>query len=180
MGPPGAGKGTQAARLAEEHDLFPLSTGDMLRAHIKAGTDLGNQAKALVDAGVLVADDIILGMVREEIKDKQPVRLLLDGFPRTIPQAEGLDTLLAQLGAPIDYVFELRVDVEEIVQRLIKRGQQEGRADDTEATIRHRMGVYEKQTRPLSQYYGERDLLTIVDGIGTPDEVAARIREGIQ
>lgn len=180
VGPPGAGKGTQAARLAEQHELFPLSTGEMLRAHISAETDLGKQAKELVDSGILVADDIILGMVREEISNLKPMRLLLDGFPRTIPQAEGLDQLLTQLGAPINQVFELRVDVEEVVQRLVKRGEAEGRADDTEETIRKRMDVYENQTRPLVQYYEERGLLTVIDGVGTPDEVAKRIEKGLK
>lgn len=180
VGPPGAGKGTQAARLAEQHELFPLSTGEMLRAHISAETDLGKQAKELVDSGILVADDIILGMVREEISNRKPMRLLLDGFPRTIPQAEGLDQLLTQLGAPINQVFELRVDVEEVVQRLVKRGEAEGRADDTEETIRKRMDVYENQTRPLVQYYEERGLLTVIDGVGTPDEVAKRIEKGLK
>lgn len=180
VGPPGAGKGTQAARLAEQHQLFPLSTGEMLRAHISAGTELGVQAKELVDSGILVADDIILAMVREEIIDHAPVRLLLDGFPRTIAQAEGLDEILAELGAPIDQVFEMRVDVEEVVDRLVKRGQAEGRTDDTEETIRKRMGVYETQTRPLVDYYEERGLLTVIDGMGTPDEVAARIQKELK
>lgn len=178
VGPPGAGKGTQAARLAEAHELYTLSTGEMLRAHIAAGTELGNNAKAIIDAGELVSDDIILEMVRGEIESRNPVRLLLDGFPRTIGQAEALDALLAELGAPINHVFEFTVDVEEIVSRLVQRGAELGRSDDTEETIRNRIAVYEQQTKPLVAYYQAQGLLYQVDGLGTPDEVAERVKAG--
>lgn len=179
VGPPGAGKGTQAARLAEAHELEILSTGEMLRAHIAEGTELGNNAKAIIDAGELVSDHIILEMVRGEIESRSPVRLLLDGFPRTIPQAEALDSLLGELGAPINHVFELKVDAEEIVSRLLQRGSELGRSDDTEETIRNRISVYEQQTKPLVAYYAKQHLLTEVDGLGTPDAVASRIKAGL-
>lgn len=180
MGPPGAGKGTQASLVATERALAKLSTGDMLRAHVKNGTDLGRRAKALMDDGVLVPDDLIIAMVRSELESMEPVRVLLDGFPRTTAQAEALDRLLAELGAPITAVIELNVDAEELVARLLKRADQEGRSDDNEDTIRTRMRVYAEQTAPLLDYYRRAGKLQRVDGVGALDEVAARIQEAIE
>ena len=175
MGPPGAGKGTQASRLAETHDLLKLSTGDMLRSHVKHGSELGLRAKSLMDEGVLVPDDLIIAMVRGELESSTPVRVLLDGFPRTTAQAEALDVLLSELGAPIDAVVVLSVDSEELVRRLLGRAKAEGRSDDNEDTIRTRMQVYQEQTRPLLDYYKAAGKLHRVDGVGSEAEVSERI-----
>lgn len=175
MGPPGAGKGTQASRLAESHGLVKLSTGDMLRSHVKQRTELGKRAKSLMDEGVLVPDDLIIDMVRGELADAEPVRVLLDGFPRTTAQAEALDALLGELGASIDAVVVLSVDSEELVRRLLGRAKAEGRSDDNEDTIRTRMQVYQEQTRPLLDYYRAAGKLHRVDGVGSEAEVSARL-----
>ena len=177
MGPPGAGKGTQAARLAASRGLTKLSTGDMLRDHVKRGTELGQRAKSLMDEGVLVPDDLIIAMVREELAKMDPVRVLLDGFPRTTGQAQALDAMLKELGAPIDAVIVLSVDAEELVRRLMKRAAEEGRSDDNEDTIRTRMQVYQEQTRPLLDYYRAAGKLHRVNGVGTEDEVHQRIAQ---
>ncbi len=175
MGPPGAGKGTQAQRLAAARDLTKLSTGDMLRDHVRRGTELGVQAKVLMDEGVLVPDDIIIGMVKAELDAQDPVRVLLDGFPRTTAQAQALDQLLADYGAEIAAAVELAVDEDELVRRLVSRAEQEGRSDDNEQTIRTRMQVYRDQTAPLLSYYGEQGKLRSVDGVGSLDEVTSRV-----
>jgi adenylate kinase len=170
MGPPGAGKGTQAAKLA-------ASRGDMLRDHVKRGTELGQRAKSLMDEGVLVPDELIVAMVKDELVGMSPVKVLLDGFPRTIRQAEALDAMLKELGAPIDAVVVLSVDSEELVRRLIGRAAAEGRSDDNEDTIRTRMQVYQEQTRPLLDYYRAAGKLHRVNGVGTEDEVHERIAD---
>jgi len=175
MGPPGAGKGTQASLLAESRGLHKLSTGDMLRSHVKQGTELGVRAKSLMEEGVLVPDDLIIAMVRAELEKMPTVRVLLDGFPRTTGQAEALDALLADLGTPIDVVVELRVDSDELIRRLLGRAVAEGRSDDNEDTIRTRMQVYMELTRPLLDYYRATGKLRRVDGGGTTAEVARRI-----
>lgn len=176
MGPPGAGKGTQADRLAAARGLRKLSTGEMLRAHVQAGTELGRRAKTIMDAGELVPDELIIAMVRQELS-QPPVRVLLDGFPRTRAQAEALDRLLAELGASLHAVVLLEVDEEEIVKRLLKRAELEGRSDDNEETIRNRMRVYTEQTQPLIDYYQAQGKLRRVDGLGSIDRVAHAIRE---
>lgn len=175
MGPPGAGKGTQASLLAEDRNLLKLSTGDMLRSHVKQGTELGLRAKSLMEEGVLVPDELIIAMVRAELEKMTPVRVLLDGFPRTTGQAAALDALLEELGAPIDAVIELRVDSDELIRRLLGRAVAEGRSDDNEETIRTRMQVYMEQTRPLLDYYRAAGTLRRVDGVGSTDEVSERI-----
>ncbi len=180
MGPPGAGKGTQASMVAEARALKKLSTGEMLREHVKRGTELGVRAKALMDEGVLVPDDLIIAMVRAELEGMQPVRVLLDGFPRTTAQAEALDELLAELGAPITAAVELKVDADELVARLLRRAEQEGRSDDNEDTIRTRMRVYTEQTAPLLGYYEQKGKLEQVDGVGSLEDVAARIGSAIE
>ncbi len=177
MGPPGAGKGTQAALLAQSRGLTKLSTGDMLRDHVRRGTELGVKAKSLMDEGVLVPDDLIISMVREELDRMDPVRVLLDGFPRTTGQAEALDALLREQRAPIDAVVVLSVDSEELVRRLMGRSAAEGRSDDNEDTIRTRMQVYQEQTRPLLDYYRSAGKLHRVDGVGSESEVSQRIAE---
>lgn len=176
IGPPGAGKGTQAEKLARARRLNKLSTGDMLRDHVGRGSDLGVVAKATMDAGQLVSDDLIVEMVRAELMN-EPIRVLLDGFPRTVVQAEALDALLAELGTAISAVVLLEVDLDELVARLLKRAQEQNRIDDNEDTIRTRMQVYADQTAPLITYYESRGKLRRVHGIGTVEEVFARISE---
>lgn len=179
MGPPGAGKGTQAVKLARARKLHKISTGDMLRAHVKNGTELGQKAKSIMDAGELVSDDLIIAMVRSEIDENKAdgVRILLDGFPRTPGQAEALDELLTEFNAPLTAAVLLEVDEDELVSRLLQRAQEEGRSDDTEDTIRTRMQVYKRDTQPLIDYYDERNKLRRVTGIGTVEDVFARITE---
>ena len=177
MGPPGAGKGTQATALAEARGLTPLSTGTMLRDHVARGTELGQRAKAIMDAGDLVPDDVIVGMVRAELEAADPPRFLLDGFPRTPAQAAALDAMLAELGTQVTAAIALEADDEELVQRLLKRAELEGRSDDNETTVRNRMEVYRQQTQPLLEYYEGRGALKRVDGIGGIEEIQARIRE---
>jgi adenylate kinase len=177
MGPPGAGKGTQAVKLARARSLLKLSTGDMLRDHVKRGTELGQQAKAIMDAGQLVSDEIVIGMVRAEIDGLNPVRLLFDGFPRTPAQADALDNLLKEFSTGITGVVLLEVSEDELVQRLLERAQKEGRSDDTEEVIRERMKVYKSSTQPVVDYYEKRSKLRKVDGVGSLEEVFARISE---
>lgn len=177
VGPPGAGKGTQAEKLARARRLTKLSTGDMLRAHVREETELGLAAKAIMDAGNLVSDEIVVGMIRSELSGQAPVRALLDGFPRTTVQAEALDDLLHELAAPLTAVILLEVEPEELVTRLVKRAEEQGRSDDTEETVRNRMQVYSEQTAPLIAYYEGKGKLRRVDGIGSVEEVFARISE---
>ncbi len=178
MGPPGAGKGTQASKLSRARRLQKLSTGDLLREHVKRGSDLGLEAKAVMDVGQLVSDDLIIGMVRSELEQQGgEVRVLLDGFPRTPAQAEALDKLLAELGAEISAVVLLEADENEIVSRLLKRAQEEERSDDNEATVRERLRVYLQQTQPLVEYYERRGKLRRVNGVGTLEDVFGRISE---
>ena len=177
VGPPGAGKGTQAEKLARARRLNKLSTGDMLREHVRRGTDLGVTAKAVMDAGELVSDDLIIEMVRGEVDGQDPLRVLLDGFPRTAVQAEALDVLLAEYSAGLTAAVLLEVDTDELVARLVKRAQEQGRTDDDEATVRTRMQVYSDQTAPLVAYYEARGKLRRVAGVGSVEEVFARISE---
>ena len=177
MGPPGAGKGTQAGLLAERRELTKLSTGDMLRSHVARGTDLGKRAKDIMDSGGLVPDDIIIGMVRAELTRLRPMRVLLDGFPRTRGQAQELDAILREQDASIDAVIALDVDEDELVERLVKRAREEGRTDDNEDTIRERMKVYRDETRPLLEYYDARGQLRWVDGMGSVEDVYARVEK---
>jgi adenylate kinase len=176
MGPPGAGKGTQAARLSEAEGLRKVSTGDMLRAHVREGTELGQTAEDVMKAGELVPDDLIVAMVRREIESMDEVRMLLDGFPRTPGQAEALDGLLAEFGVELTAAILLEVAEDELVRRLLQRAREEGRSDDTETTIRKRMEVYRASTQPLLDYYAARGLLKRVDGVGPVDEVTERIQ----
>jgi adenylate kinase len=175
LGPPGAGKGTQAARLAEELGFRKLSTGDILRDHVARSTPLGQQVKPIMDRGDLVPDDLILALIREELSD----RVIFDGFPRTIPQAEALDRLLEETGTRLLGVVLVEVPEEELVRRMLKRAELEGRSDDNEETIRRRLQVYREKTEPLIQYYEKTGVLKRVEGLGTPDEVYARIRAAL-
>lgn len=181
LGPPGAGKGTQASAIVDAQRIPHVSTGDMLRAAVKAGTPIGLKAKAVMDAGELVSDEIVIGIAEERLGQSDARGgFLLDGFPRTIAQAEALEGLLAKLGTPLDCCLALTVDNEAVVQRLLKRAQIEGRADDNEATIRERMRVYDSQTAPLLAFYRTRGLLREVDGMGTVEAVGQRIREALK
>ncbi|MBK7947213.1 MAG: adenylate kinase [Deltaproteobacteria bacterium] len=181
LGPPGAGKGTQASAIIQAKGIPHISTGDMLRAAVKAGTPIGKKAKAVMDAGELVSDEIVIGIAEERLGQADAKQgFLLDGFPRTLAQAEALERLLSKLGTPLDCCLALTVDNEAVVQRLLKRAQIEGRADDNEATIRERMRVYDSQTAPLLSFYRSRGRLVEVSGMGTVDEVGQRIREALK
>ncbi len=177
IGPPGAGKGTQAQLLCESRGLEQLSTGDMLRSHVSEGTELGKKAKAIMDAGELVSDEVILAMVKDKLATMQPVRVLLDGFPRTIAQAEGLDSLLAEAELSIDKVLLLEVNEDELVSRLLQRAQEQGRDDDTEEVIRNRMKVYHEQTAPLINYYTDSVGVQSIEGMGSVEDVSHRISQ---
>lgn len=176
LGAPGSGKGTQAKRLVEAYGIPQISTGDLLRAAVAAGTELGRKAKATMDTGQLVADEVVIGMIRERLSQPDAVKgFILDGFPRTRPQAAALDELLAEIGQPLNKVINLDVKDEEIVQRLLARG----RADDNEATIRKRLQVYAEQTHPLLDYYRGRHLLAVVPGMGSVDDIFKRMQAAV-
>ncbi len=171
LGPPGAGKGTQAARVAERLGLKKISTGDILRAHVREGTELGKKVAPIMERGDLVPDELILAIIREELKKLDTPRVIFDGFPRTRAQAEALDRLLEELGLKVDAVVLLEVPTEELVKRLLKRAREEGRADDNEETIRRRLEVYQKETEPLIDYYARRGVLFTLQGTGPVDEI---------
>jgi adenylate kinase len=176
MGPPGAGKGTQAALVAEHFGVPQISTGDIFRANVAAGTELGVIAKRYMEAGEYVPDEVTNDMVRARLGQPDARRgFLLDGYPRTVDQVARLDEMLADLGTSLDGVIVLRVDREELIARLLERARTSGRADDTEDVIRYRQEVYAQQTTPLLSLYSERGLVVEVDGHGTVDEVTERI-----
>ena len=180
LGPPGAGKGTQAQSLVDRLEIPQISTGDMLRAAVAAGTKVGRQAKSFMDAGKLVTDEIVIGVAEERLRkpDAQD-GFILDGFPRTVAQAEALDELLDRLGVKLERCVALMVDEDELVKRLLGRAEIEGRSDDNEESIRVRMNEYGEKTEPLVNYYRGRGVLVEVDGEGSVDEVAARIEEAL-
>jgi len=178
LGPPGAGKGTQAKRLEERYGLKQLSTGDMLRAAIAAGTPLGQQVQEILDRGDLVTDAVMLDMIAERIAQPDCDRgFILDGFPRTVPQAEGLDEMLARHGKSLAVVIEMRVDETALFTRIANRAalSTEKRADDTEETLRKRLGIYREQTAPIIPYYRDKGLLKVVDGMAEMDAVTHQI-----
>lgn len=176
LGGPGAGKGTQAAKLKEHYSIAHLSTGEVLREARSAGTELGEKAASYMDAGKLLPDDIILGIVGEKLDSPgMSGGFLFDGFPRTIPQAEGLDEMLATRGESLDAVISIEVPDNFVIERLLKRARIEGRPDDNRETIENRLRVYYEQTEPLKDYYRKRGLLKPVEGTGTVDEVFERI-----
>jgi len=181
LGAPGSGKGTQAARLKADLNVPHISTGDMLRAAVAAGTPLGVKAKAVMDAGQLVSDDILLGMLEERLaQDDARGGFILDGYPRNLAQADALDHLLARIGQPLDAVIKLEVPNEAIVGRCQIRFQAENRADDNPDTVRRRLGVYAEQTAPVADFYAKRGKLQVVDGVGTLDEITARIKRALE
>jgi adenylate kinase len=176
IGPPGAGKGTQAVHVAQAYAVPAISTGDIFRANVAQGTPLGLQAKEYMDRGAYVPDELTNALVIDRLaQDDVAKGFLLDGFPRTLAQVYTLDDCLAEHGADLDVVVRLVVDTEEVVRRLLKRAHDQGRSDDTEDVIRHRLDVYQEQTHPLTDVYEERGLLQSVDAFGSPDEVTERI-----
>ena len=180
MGPPGAGKGTQAKTIADKLGIPAISTGDIFRANVSQQTPLGLEAKGYMDKGDYVPDTVTNAMVRDRLNEPDAkVGFLLDGYPRTLAQVEELDTMLAEQGTAIDKVVVLTVDQDEIVARLLRRAEIEGRTDDTEDVIRKRQQVYAEQTAPLISVYAERGVLVEVDGMGAVEEVSARIFEAI-
>jgi adenylate kinase len=207
LGPPGAGKGTQAKRLEEKHGMVQLSTGDMLRAAIASGSEVGLRAKAIMDQGRLVSDDVIVAMIRDRLAQRDVAKgFILDGFPRTVPQAEALDAMLGEIGKKLDRVIEMRVDSAALIDRVsgrfsckqcgaayhdrYRRPNAEGvcdvcggrefihRADDNAETMKTRLAAYEQQTAPILPYYKGKGLLVAVDGMAEIDEVARQI-EGL-
>jgi len=203
LGPPGAGKGTQAKRITERYGIPQISTGDMFREHLSKGTELGKKAKEYMEKGQLVPDEIVLGMVEERLKQSDCEKgFILDGFPRTVPQAEALDEMLAKWGKKIDYAIAIEVPDEELVKRLTGRrtckncgmmyhilfkppkednkcdacgGELYQRADDNEETVRNRLKVYHESTAPLIDYYEKKGVLHRIDGMGSIDEIFERI-----
>jgi len=177
IGPPGAGKGTQAQRLIELLNIHHVSTGDLLRQAISQGTELGKQAQGFMQAGKLVPDALVLGIINECLDDPRlSVGCLFDGFPRNVEQAEALDALLAKRGTPLTMVLELQVESEELIRRMLARK----RPDDTPATIAERLEVYQNQTAPVLKHYADLQKLTTIDGAGSPDDVFDRIRGAVK
>ena len=180
VGPPGAGKGTQAARISQDYGIPTISTGDIFRANIKNGTELGLKVKAIVDAGDYVPDELTNALVTDRLNEADAAGgFLLDGYPRTTDQVRYLDELLASHGHALDVVIRLVADQDEIVERLRRRALEQGRMDDSEEAIRHRQEVYTRETEPLIAMFRDRGLLLEVDGLGAIDDVAARIAAGL-
>lgn len=182
LGPPGAGKGTQAKVLEATHGIVQLSTGDMLRATVAAGGELGQEAKAVMDAGQLMPDDIMIQIISERIGQPDCAKgFILDGFPRTTAQAEALAAMLAEKGLKLDFVVEIAVDDEILVDRINSRVAQmpeaERRSDDNAETLRKRLGVYHEQTAPILPFYRDRDMLKQVDGMQSIEEVTRQIEQ---
>ena len=176
LGAPGSGKGTQAARLREHLQVPHISTGELLRAAVAAGTALGRQAKAVMESGALVSDEIVLGMLEERLTAGDTGNgFILDGYPRNLAQANALDALLARLAQPVDIAVQLDVDAEKLVSRLAGRAQAEGRADDSPEAVRNRLKVYNDATAPVVDFYRNSGRLACVDGVGGMDEVFQRI-----
>lgn len=186
LGPPGAGKGTQATRIVEKHGIPQLSTGDMLRAAVAAGTPVGQKAKAVMDAGGLVSDEIVIGIVADRIEEPDAKRgFILDGFPRTLAQAEALDAMLESKGLKLDAVLELRVDQSKLVERIVKRAEdakaagQPVRKDDDPEVFKTRLEAYNRDTAVVAPYYARRNQLTAIDGMKPIDEVTAAIEKAL-
>jgi len=176
LGPPGAGKGTQGHRLSALYSIPEISTGDILRAAVRQETPLGLEAKRYMDRGALVPDGIIIGIIRERLAQDDTKRgFILDGFPRTVAQAEALTQLSKEQNRPIEHVISIEVPAEELLQRLTGRRQIEGRQDDTDEAIRHRLEVYQCETAPLIDYYCQQGLLRCIVGVGTIDDILQRI-----
>jgi adenylate kinase len=176
LGAPGSGKGTQADLLKAELGIPHISTGDLLRAAVRAGTPLGLKAKAVMEAGQLVSDEIVLGMLEERLAQADAAAgFILDGYPRNLAQCAALETLLARLGQPIDVAIKLEVPSELIVERIAGRAAEQGRKDDTPETVRERLRVYAEQTEPVAGHFAQLGKLKVVDGVGELAEVSQRI-----
>jgi adenylate kinase len=182
FGAPGSGKGTQSDKLIEHYKLFHISTGDVLRDNIRRGTELGKTAKGYIDQGQLVPDELIIDILAQVLDDnKENVKegVIFDGFPRTIPQAEALEQLLADRGTQIDAVVGLEVPEEELIKRILLRGQMSGRSDDNEETARKRLETYHNQTSPLKAYYEEQGKYRAINGLGSIDGIFDLIKEAL-
>lgn len=180
IGPPGAGKGTQAARLAEAYGIPAISTGDIFRFNVKNDTELGKLAKSFMDRGEYVPDSVTNDLVRDRLSHEDAqAGFLLDGYPRTSDQVNELDDILADQGRTLDAVIQLTAETDEVVRRLLNRAIEQGRTDDTEEVIRRRLEIYEAETAPLTSVYAGRGLVVMVDGLGAIDEVTERIREAL-
>ena len=182
FGAPGSGKGTQSENLINHYKLFHISTGDVLRDNIKRGTELGKTAKEYIDQGQLIPDDLMIGILAQVIDDNKEQAqngVIFDGFPRTIPQAEALETLLNERGTSVSAVVGLEVPEQELIDRLVKRGQMSGRSDDNEETIKKRLTVYHNQTSPLQEFYKEKGLYKAIKGTGTIDGIFDDIKAAI-
>ena len=183
LGPPGAGKGTQAQKLQDKHGLVQLSTGDMLRAAVASGSEIGQKAKAIMDAGGLVPDEVVIQIISERLDapDTTEKGAILDGFPRTTAQAEALDRMLADKGRSLDAVVELTVDEGILLERIQKRAAETGgeRADDNVETLRNRLAVYHEQTAPIVPYYDNKGMLTRIDGMAPIEQVAADLEKAL-
>ena len=176
FGPPAAGKGTQAKRLVTDRNMVQLSTGDMLRAAIAAGTELGKRVQDIMKAGLLVSDEIVIALIQENLPAAEAAGgAIFDGFPRNVAQAEALDTMLSGRGAIIDRVVRLKVNDEALIERIGKRFEEQGRPDDNPETYRERLAVYNAQTAPLLPYYAAQGKLFEVDGMGPVEDIADRI-----
>jgi adenylate kinase len=180
IGPPGAGKGTQASKLSEVFGIPAISTGDIFRENVKNQTPLGVEAKSYMDKGEYVPDELTNKLVRDRLKSSDCVNgFLLDGYPRTADQVQELDSILKETNSKLDAVVQLTADTDEVVRRLAKRAIEQGRSDDTEEVLRNRLSVYEEQTAPLISVYESRGLLVKVDGLGEIAEVTQRITEAL-
>ncbi|MEX1189372.1 MAG: adenylate kinase [Bacteroidia bacterium] len=181
FGPPGAGKGTQSQFLVDHYKLIHLSTGDLLRGEITQGTELGLQAKTLMDKGDLVPDSVVIGMIRNKLKSNQHAAgFIFDGFPRTIPQAEALDSLLEEYGESITAMLSLQVPEQELVKRLLLRGKDSGRNDDKDETIiQNRIKEYNTKTAPVASYFEKQNKLKIINGVGSIDQIAESLKQAI-
>ncbi len=180
LGAPGSGKGTQAARLKTHLQVPHISTGDLLRAEVAAGSKLGLEAKEVMARGELVSDAILLGMLEDRFSRPDTAGgFILDGYPRNLAQADALDALLERIGQPMDYAVQLEVPTDLLVERIAGRAQAEGRADDSPESVRTRLRVYDEQTAPVIEFYRQHGQLTVVNGVGSLDEVFNRIVEAI-
>ncbi len=181
FGPPGAGKGTQAEFLIKSYDLIHLSTGDLLRNEIAAGTKLGKEAKTFMDKGELVPDAVVIGMIENKLEaNKDANGFIFDGFPRTVDQAKALDELLYRKEAPITAMLSLEVEEQELINRLLNRGKISGRVDDQDTSvIENRIGVYNEKTAPLIEYYKKQNKYYDINGIGSIEEIAGRLKNVI-
>lgn len=181
LGAPGSGKGTQATILTEREGVPHISTGVLLRAAVEEGTALGRKARSIMDRGELVPDDVMLGLIEERLQARDAGRgFILDGYPRNLNQAAALDELLERLGKPLDLAIQIDVDAEQVIARIARRAQEEGRSDDSEETVRKRMQVYEEQTAPVVDHYARKGLLTRVLGEGSIEEVNQRIMAALK